>query len=228
MARGLSVRQHRDEAPAGQGVRAERRTLAATCTAHFVHDGIADAFYVLLPIWAQAFGLSYVQVGTLRMAYSSAMACLQLPAGMLAERIGERALLAAGSMLAGIAFALLATSQGYATLVALILLSGVSSAVPHPIASSLISQAYAPASRRAALGIYNFIGDVGKMAVAAAMGLGIVAIGWRSSVVLYGAAVACVGIVALLALPGLARSAPHTRAAAARPTARGWGFTNPT
>jgi MFS transporter, FSR family, fosmidomycin resistance protein len=224
----LSVSQQQGETAPAPSAGTARRTLATTCAAHFAHDGVADAFYLLLPIWAQAFGLSYVQVGALRMAYSSAMACLQLPAGLLAERVGERALLAAGSMLAGIAFALLAASQSYATLVALILLCGVGSAVQHPIASSLISQAYAPASRRAALGVYNFIGDVGKMTVAAAIGLGVVAIGWRSSVVLYGVAVACVGIVALLALPGLARSAPHSDAAATPPAARGWGFTNPT
>ena len=227
MARGLSVRQHRDKAPAAQGVRAERRTLAATCTAHFVHDGIADAFYVLLPIWAQAFGLSYVQVGTLRMAYSTAMACLQLPAGMLAERVGERALLAAGSMLAGVAFALLATSQSYAMLGVLILLSGVGSAVQHPIASSLISQVYAPASRRAALGVYNFIGDVGKMAVASAIGFGVVAIGWRSSVAIYGAIVVCAGVVAWAALASLARNPRPTHTTPVPSAGKGWGFTNP-
>lgn len=113
-----------------------RRTLATTCAAHFVHDGVGDALYVILPVWAQAFGLSYVQVGSLRMAYSTAMAFLQLPAGMLAERAGERALLAAGSVLAGVAFALLATSQSYAALGALILLAGTGSAVQHPIAST--------------------------------------------------------------------------------------------
>jgi MFS family permease len=219
----LSVSQQDKRA---QGVSAERRTLATTCAAHFVHDGIADAFYVLLPIWAQAFGLSYVQVGTLRMAYSTAMACLQLPAGMLAERVGERTLLAAGSVLAGVAFALLATSQSYADLGALILLCGVGSAVQHPIASSLISQVYAPASRRAALGVYNFIGDVGKMAVAAAIGLGVVAVGWRSSVVVYGVIVACVGIVALLVLTNLASNPARERAVPAA-SVSGWGFTNP-
>jgi MFS family permease len=209
-----------------KGAGAERRTLATTCTAHFVHDGIADAFYVLLPIWAQAFGLSYVQVGTLRMAYSTAMACLQLPAGMLAERVGERVLLAAGSVLAGIGFALLATSQSYASLGALILLTGVGSAVQHPIASTLITQVYAPASRRAALGIYNFTGDVGKMVVAAGMGLGILAIGWRGSVVLYGLIVASVGIVTLVMLGSLEGSMrrPRTPLAADRPA--GWGFTD--
>ncbi|TMJ65523.1 MAG: MFS transporter [Alphaproteobacteria bacterium] len=193
-----------------------------------MHDGIADAFYVLLPIWAQAFGLSYVQVGTLRMAYSTAMAFLQLPAGMLAERVGERTLLAGGSMLAGVAFALLATSQSYAALGALILLAGTGSAVQHPIASTLISRAYAVASRRAALGVYNFVGDVGKMVVAAAMGLGIVAIGWRSSVVLYGLIVVGVGLVTLVALASLAVGGPRAPRKAAPAPDVGWGFTNPT
>ena len=105
--------------------------------------------------------------------------------------------------------------------------TGVGSAVQHPIASSLISQVYAAASRRAALGVYNFVGDVGKMVVAAAMGLGVVAIGWRSSVVLYGVIVVCVGIVTLVALASLAGSTQRTRAAPA-PSASGWGFTNPT
>jgi len=220
----LNVDEHRDT----QGANTQRRTLAISSAAHFVHDGVADAFYVLLPIWAQAFGLTYVQVGTLRMAYSSAMACLQLPAGMLAERVGERALLAAGSILAGIAFALLATSQSYAALGALILLSGVGSAVQHPLASSLISQVYAPATRRAALGVYNFVGDVGKMTVAAAMGLGVVAIGWRSSVALYGILVACVGILALVGLASTASNVRLARTALSSPAAKGWGFTDPT
>jgi len=58
--------------------------LATTCATHFVHDGIGDALYVLLPIWSQAFGLSYAQVGTLRTAYSASLALLQMPAGVLA------------------------------------------------------------------------------------------------------------------------------------------------
>jgi MFS family permease len=224
----LSVSEQPGEPAAAKSPAEGRRTLAITCSAHFVHDGIADAFYVLLPIWAQAFGLSYVQVGTLRMAYSTAMAFLQLPAGMLAERVGERTLLAGGSMLAGVAFALLATSQSYAALGALILLAGTGSAVQHPIASTLISRAYAVASRRAALGVYNFVGDVGKMVVAAGMGLGIVAIGWRSSVVLYGLIVVGVGLVTLVALANLPDGKPRAPSKVTPAPDVGWGFTNPT
>ena len=225
----MSVSEHREgESPAAAPA-SGRRTLSATCAAHFVHDGIGDALYVLLPIWAQAFGLAYVQVGTLRMAYSTALAFLQLPAGMLAERVGERALLVAGTLLAGLAFALLATAQSYAAVGGLILLAGVGSAVQHPIASTLISRANVPSARRAALGVYNFAGDVGKMTVAAAIGLGIVAVGWRSSVVLYGAVVAGVGILTLVLLAGASGvGRPSVTSAGAKAQAPGWGFTDPT
>jgi MFS transporter, FSR family, fosmidomycin resistance protein len=230
----VSVSEHREgESPAAAPA-SGRRTQSATCAAHFVHDGIGDALYVLLPIWAQAFGLAYVQVGTLRMAYSTALAFLQLPAGMLAERVGERALLVAGTLLAGLVFALLATAQSYAAVGGLILLAGVGSAVQHPIASTLISRANVPSARRAALGVYNFAGDVGKMTVAAAIGLGIVAVGWRSSVVLYGAVVAGVGILTLVLLAG-ANGVGRPRVTSAGAKARvpgvqapGWGFTDPT
>jgi MFS transporter, FSR family, fosmidomycin resistance protein len=208
--------------------RQKRRALWTTCAVHFVHDGIADAIYVLLPIWAQVFGLSYAQVGVLRTAYSTALAVLQMPAGMLAERTGERALLAAGSALAGLAFALLAVWQSHAALGAFILLAGVGSAVQHPLASTIISRAYAVASRRAALGVYNFAGDVGKMVVAAGMGLGAIAIGWQNSVIAYGAIVAAVGVAALFALGGLTAQVQAPKAQPAAATSGGWGFTDPT
>ena len=104
--------------------------------------------------------------------------------------------------------------------------AGTGSAVQHPIASTLISKAYAAASRRAALGVYNFVGDVGKMVVAAAIGLGIVAIGWRSSVALYGLIVVGVGAARSSRSPApLAfRAARTLEPAGNRP---GWGFTDP-
>jgi MFS family permease len=51
--------------------------------------------YVLLPICAHAFALDFAQVGILRMAYSTAMAALQIPAGMLGEKVGQATLIAA-------------------------------------------------------------------------------------------------------------------------------------
>src|SRR5256884_4034421 len=77
-----------------------RAVLATAAGTHFVHDGFSDILYVLLPLWAQEFRLGLTQVGMIRTAYSGAMAAFQLPAGLLAERWGERRLLATGTAVA--------------------------------------------------------------------------------------------------------------------------------
>src|SRR2546425_5132247 len=74
-----------------------RAVLATASGTHFVHDGFSDILYVLLPLWAAEFRLTLSQVGLIRTAYSGGMAAFQIPAGLLAERWGERQLLAAGT-----------------------------------------------------------------------------------------------------------------------------------
>lgn len=178
----------------------ERVALATTSGAHFLHDGIADSLYVLLPIWAQAFGLNYTQVGCLRTSYSAVMAAFQMPAGILAERHGERALLVGGTLVAGAAFAGLSIASGFAGVLLAILMAGFGSAVQHPLASAIISQAYPAGRRRSALGVYNFAGDVGKMAVAFGVSAAAGIIGWRATVLGYGTFVAAASAVLLLVL----------------------------
>src|SRR5258707_1802387 len=78
-----------------------RRILGTTLGAHVLHDGFADLLYVLLPVWQAEFGLALAEVGMLKTVYSGVMAGLQVPAGLIAERFGERGLLAAGTAAAG-------------------------------------------------------------------------------------------------------------------------------
>src|SRR5438093_5686814 len=81
-----------------------RAVLAAACSIHFVHDGFSDILYVLLPIWANEFRLTFAQVGLIRTAYRGGMAAFQIPAGFLADRWGERRLLAAGTAITACGF----------------------------------------------------------------------------------------------------------------------------
>jgi MFS family permease len=178
----------------------ERVALATTSSAHFLHDGIADSLYVLLPLWAQTFGLNFTQVGSLKTAYSAAMALFQMPAGLLAEKHGERSLLVGGTILAGAAFAGMALAGGFFSLFLVILLVGLGSAVQHPLASAIVSQAYAANHRRSALGIYNFSGDVGKMIVAFSVAIAAGAVGWRATAIGYGSIVIVAGAILLLVL----------------------------
>src|SRR5438046_9151370 len=118
-----------------------RAVLATASGTHFVHDGFSDIPYVLLPIWAQEFRLSLAQVGLIRTAYTAAMASFQIPAGLLAERWGERRLLAAGTALTACGvLPLRAWAGGFASLLILLPISGLGSALQPPCSSALVSK----------------------------------------------------------------------------------------
>src|SRR5687768_17526139 len=119
-----------------------KRTLTTCCTVHAVHDGFSDVTYVLLPLLAQTFGLSLAQVGLIRSAHRTAMAAFQIPAGLFAERFGERNLLAFGTLVAGCAFVALGYATGFWMIIIALFFAGFGSAVQHPLSSTIISHAY--------------------------------------------------------------------------------------
>src|SRR3990170_4924687 len=173
-----------------------RATLAASCVTHFLHDGFSDIVYVLLPVLAGEFRLTFAQVGLLRTAYSGGMASFQVPAGILAERWGERGLLAAGTAVTAFGFLILGLSGGFVSLLLFLLLAGLGSGVQHPLSSSIVSKAYENGPRRVALGTYNFSGDLGKVVVPALVALASAVVGGRRAAPAYGA-------VGLLAARGI-------------------------
>ena len=200
--------------------------LAAACSIHFVHDGFSDILYVLLPLWATEFRLTFAQVGMIRTVYSGGMAAFQIPAGLLAERWGERRLLAAGTAITALGFIAVGTVGGFLALLSVLLVAGIGSGVQHPLSSSLVSKAYETGRRRAALGTYNFSGDIGKVVVPAAVALAATVVGWRTASMAYGV----IGVFAALGILGvLARLTPEMpdtddRSAQAATAAAGWGI----
>ena len=163
-----------------------RRTLGICGGAHCLHDGFTDAIYVLLPIWRDALGLSLVQLGLLKSISSAALAGFQLPASFLAERFGAKAILAIGTIVAGIGYILSGFAGGFMGLALALLVIGGGCAVQHPLSSGLVADAYRNGPRRAALGIYNFTGDIGKMILPTSVALGIAFVGWRASSITVG------------------------------------------
>lgn len=204
-----------------------RAATLATCSAtHFLHDGFSDTLYVLFPLLAAEFRLSFAQVGLMKMAYSGAMASFQTPAGLLAERWGERGLLAAGTGLVAAGYVLLGTAQGFEVLLGLLLLAGLGSGVQHPLSSSLVSKSYESGPRRVALGTYNFSGDLGKVTVPAVVALLTAWWGWRWATRGYGAfgLLAALVIFALLGRLAGERDAGTAPAPAGSSLALRWGI----
>ncbi|MBM9487871.1 MFS transporter [Pseudomonas sp. ICBG1301] len=164
-----------------------RRSLIAGCSAHAVHDGLTDVIYVLLPIWQTQFALSYAQIALLRGAYSGTMAVFQLMASRAAKRWGRMPMLVGGTALAGAAYLLVGQATGLGLLLLALLLGGLGASAQHPLASSMITDAYEDGGGvKQALSQYNFSGDIGKTLIPGLIGLLLTVVSWRASATLLG------------------------------------------
>lgn len=206
-----------------------RRHVVLLCCgmAHFLHDGFSDVIYILLPLWQAEFALTLAETGALKSCYSGMLAVFQTPAGILAERFSARRMLALGTVLAGLCFMWLGGAGSVWMLAALLLLAGMGSGAQHPLAATIVASAHADGGRRAALGIYNFTGDLGKIAVPMAAALVIAWFDWRVATFSYGVFGLAAAVVVFLAMRALdvggapRVATPRAHEVAASP---GWGI----
>jgi FSR family fosmidomycin resistance protein-like MFS transporter len=191
----------------------ERRALGVAGGAHALHDGYSDLIYVMLPIWQAEFGLSYAALGLLRGVYAGTLASLQIPSGLVAERLGITVVLAGGTALAGIGYVLAGVSNSFMLLLAALFVGGIGASTQHPLASALVARAFAGPRSLKALGTYNFAGDIGKMAVPAGVALLVMLMPWRGALALVGG----LGLIAAVAIfrltPRFAGETAHETAA---------------
>ena len=186
----------------------EQRALGVACGAHALHDGYTDLIYVMLPIWQHEFGLGFAALGLMKTVFSGTLAGFQIPSGFLAERFGAAVVLALGTALAGFGYCLAGFSSGIGTLVAALFVAGLGASTQHPLASSLIAQAFAGARSLKALGTYNFAGDIGKMTLPAAASLLFVVLPWRHALILLGGIGVLAAVVIFVLIPRYAAEAP--------------------
>ncbi len=200
--------------------------LSACCATHGVQDGLTSSIYILLPILAQTFGLSFAQVGVVRAAHGAAMGLLELPSGVLSERFGQRNLLTFGLLCAGTGYIAVSISEGFTGLLLGLCLAGCGAAFQHALSSSLVSGVFSGPSRRTALGVYNSSGDTGKLLftglLTTLLGAGVA---WPHVAAGYGALAVAAGIGLIFVLRAIGVGAPKLAAGPRRP--RGgtdWGI----
>src|SRR5580698_9286184 len=169
----------------------QRRAASITSVTHALHDGYTDLIYIMLPLWQVEFGLDYAALGILRSVFVGAMACLQIPAGLVSERVGAAGVLAAGTALAGFGYVLAGASSGFTTLLVALFVGGLGASTQHPVASALIARAFSGPRSLTALGTYNFAGDLGKMTLPAMLSLMLLAMAWRPALAILG----CLGFI---------------------------------
>ena len=164
----------------------QRRAASIAAVTHALHDGYTDLIYIMLPLWQAEFGLDYAALGLLRGVFVGAMASLQIPAGFASERLGAALVLGLGTALAGLGYCLAGASSGFAMLLGALFIGGLGASTQHPIASALVARAFAGPRSLAALGTYNFAGDIGKMTLPAALSLMLLGLAWRPALAILG------------------------------------------
>jgi MFS family permease len=169
----------------------QRRVAAIASVTHALHDGYTDLIYILLPLWQSEFGLDYAALGVLRSVFVGAMASLQIPAGLVSERLGVAVVLALGTALAGFGYCLAGASAGFTMLLVALFSGGLGASTQHPVAAALVARAFAGPRSLTALGTYNFAGDLGKMILPATLSVMLLGMAWRSALSILG----CLGFV---------------------------------
>jgi MFS transporter, FSR family, fosmidomycin resistance protein len=180
---------------------ARLRALGSACLAHIVHDGYTDLLYLLFPIWQREFALSFAAIGAMKTVFSGALALFQIPAARLAERVGERAVLTVGTLVAAGALLMYGVAGSASVLFAFLLLGGLGAAVQHPLSSAIVSHAFRGGGSRRALATYNFAGDIGKVLLPATAAVLIWISDWRTATFSLGIFGLAMGVVLLRLIP---------------------------
>ncbi len=157
-----------------------RRTLYFGSIMHIWSDLYFALLYPLVILMQEDMDLSFTEIGILRSVFSGASGVLQIPAGFMAEGIGEFWLLLGGNVWVSLGLIGMALSPMFIILLITSFLGGLGGGFQHPLASSMVSRAYDDKGRSTAVGTVNFAGDIGKM-IAPPLVAGAVAIslGWR-------------------------------------------------
>ena len=165
----------------------KRRVLLFASATHVWSDLFYALMIALLPLMQADpdLLLSYTDVGLVRTVYSGASAALQIPAGYLAESVGEFWLLLGGNMWVAAGLVGMALAPGFMLILAITLVSGLGGGTQHPLATSMVSRSYDD-GRSTAVGTVNFAGDLGKMAAPAVALLVAIRYGWRATMRIVG------------------------------------------
>lgn len=169
--------------------------------AHFSHHLLTALLVPLTPFIRDDFALDYAQIGWLVSAFTLAYGISQLPAGWLADHLGQRTLITIGISGVAVFGLFIGLAPNYVVLAILLVLLGIMGGGYHPAAIPLVSGSVAPEKRGRALGIHQ-IGGSASYFVTPLIAVALTSvIGWRGSFVGLAIPVIVFGIVlyALLA-----------------------------
>jgi MFS transporter, FSR family, fosmidomycin resistance protein len=164
-------------------IRQVRRTdslLWLVALGHTFTHWCPATFYLLLPFLVQEMGLSYSQAGFLITIRAAANLLVNIPAGMLVDIIGKKALLMALALVAtGVPYFLVGISQSFFWVALFMAFVGVGNYLWHPAAISTLSEKY-PDKRGFAIAIHAVGPNIGESLAPLLVGVLLLWMSWRN------------------------------------------------
>jgi MFS family permease len=137
-------------------------------------------FYLLLPFLVKEMGLTYSQAGFLVTIRAAANLLVNIPAGMLVDIIGKKALLMALALLAtGVPYFLVGISHSFFWVAVFMAFVGVGNYLWHPAAISTLSEKY-PDQRGFAIAIHAIGPNIGESLAPLLVGILLLSLSWRN------------------------------------------------
>lgn len=154
--------------------------LVSLALGHTLMHCFQQGWYIILPSVKQTFGLSEVQYGGIESIRSASSTVVQIPSGMVSDILRKQWVIIVVSALlgVGVAYAILGLFPSYGAVLLAAIIVGISIALWHPPALSVLSARLAE-RRGLALSIHGMGGNLGNAAGPAMMGVIIGAVAWQ-------------------------------------------------
>jgi len=151
----------------------------------------------LFPFITQSLGIGFEEAGLLVAFFYATSGLAQTPAGFLVDRFGARRVLLSGLTLSAATVTLMSLMPSFWVAVPLVVLAGLGNSVFHPADYSILSHTVSKARMARAYGVHTLSGNIGWAAAPLTV-LGLANfVGWRGALAITG--IAGLGIVAFLA-----------------------------
>lgn len=162
-----------------------------------IGHGMSHLYYLalapLFPHLRDAFGVTYAELGMALALMPLASAFLQVPIGLMVDRIGARVMLMGGLLVVSISTALMGFCTSFTQLLVLCAISGAGNAVFHPTDYAILNSSISQERMGRAFSIHTFTGQLGSAAAPVVMIILNQMLGWRMALVVIG----LVGLAAL-------------------------------
>ncbi len=174
--------------------------LAIVSTSHAVNHAYATLMPLIYPIITREFGVSDGQILSMVGIANAASGMMQMAFGSLRRFIPRPIMLGGGQLIVAASSAITGVASTFNVFYAANVSARIGSSPQHPVGSSILSDQFEPKRRGFALAAHVSGGNVGTVLVPLLGGLVIATLGWRSTMFIFAAIAALVGLMMILYL----------------------------